>query len=96
MVLPPARSSGAAVPQSDGVWNGAERLDLHHNRGTAMDHSVGVDVSLELSRLCVIGTTRWIVRESRVANGPPALISFRSGLALPRACARLKAGPLSQ
>ena len=35
-----------------------------------MDHYVGIDVSLELSSLCVLDGTGRIVREAKVASEP--------------------------
>src|SRR3954468_18786049 len=61
-----------------------------------MDHYVGIDVSLELSSLCVLDATGRIVREAKLASEPEALIGFLSGLALPLARIGLEAGPLSQ
>ena len=61
-----------------------------------MDHYVGIDVSLELSSLCVLDATGRIVREAKVASEPEALIRFLTGLALPLARIGLEAGPLSQ
>jgi len=61
-----------------------------------MDHYVGIDVSLELSSLCVLDATGRIVREAKVASEPEALIGFLTGLALPLARIGLEAGPLSQ
>jgi transposase len=61
-----------------------------------MDYYVGIDVSLELSSLCVLDATGRIVREAKVASEPEVLIAFLSGLALPLARIGLEAGPLSQ
>jgi hypothetical protein len=61
-----------------------------------MDHYVGIDVSLELSSLCVFDLTGYIVREAKVASAPESLIGFLTGLALPLARIGLEAGPLSQ
>jgi transposase len=61
-----------------------------------MDHYVGIDVSLELSSLCVLDATGRLVREAKVASEPEALIGFLTGLALPLARIGLEAGPLSQ
>src|SRR4051794_21909949 len=61
-----------------------------------MDYYVGIDVSLELSSLCVLDATGRIVREAKLASEPQALIGFLSGLALPLARIGLEAGPLSQ
>src|SRR5579875_593641 len=61
-----------------------------------MEHYAGIDVSLELSSLCIVDTTGRIIREAKVASEPEALIAwFRElGLALTRI--GLEAGPLSQ
>ncbi len=39
-----------------------------------MDHYVGIDVSLELSSVCVLNTAGQIVREAKVASEPEALM----------------------
>jgi transposase len=61
-----------------------------------MEHYAGIDVSLDLSSLCVVDATGRIIREAKVASEPEALITwFRElGLALTRI--GLEAGPLSQ
>jgi transposase len=47
-----------------------------------MEHYVGVDVSLELSSLCVLDVTGKIIREAKVASEPEALVAFIGGLDL--------------
>jgi len=61
-----------------------------------MEHYAGIDVSLDLSSLCVVDATGRIIREAKVTSEPEALITwFRElGLALTRI--GLEAGPLSQ
>src|SRR5438128_6585690 len=61
-----------------------------------MYHFAGIDVSLERSTIWVVDGTGKILRETKVASEPEALIAwFRSlGLALERI--GLEAGPLSQ
>ncbi|MGY2845647.1 transposase [Bradyrhizobium sp. USDA 4509] len=61
-----------------------------------MYHYAGIDVSLECSSVCLVDGTGKILRETKVASEPAALIAwFRSlGLALERI--GLEAGPLSQ
>src|SRR5919206_4633850 len=61
-----------------------------------MDHYVGIDVSLELSSVCVVDATGRIVREAKGASEPEALIGWLRGLGLALARVGLEAGPLSQ
>jgi transposase len=61
-----------------------------------MEHHVGIDVSLELSSLCVLDAAGKVVREAKVASEPEALVAFLRGLGLPIARVGLEAGPLSQ
>ena len=39
-----------------------------------MEHYAGIDVSLELSSVCVVDATGRIVREVKVASEPKALV----------------------
>src|ERR1700712_3548221 len=97
MGLPPVISEAGRLSLRVMVCGtGSERLGPKHHRGTAMDHYVGIDVSLELSSLCVLDAAGQIVREAKVASEPEALIGFLTGLALPLARIGLEAGPLSQ
>ena len=61
-----------------------------------MEHHVVIDVSLELSSLCVLDATGKVVREAKVASEPEALVTFLRGLGVPIVRAGLEAGPLSQ
>ncbi len=61
-----------------------------------MEHYAGIDVSLELSSVCVVDATGRIVREAKVASEPEALIGWFSGLGFKLARIGLEAGPLSQ
>ena len=61
-----------------------------------MDHYVGIDVSLELSSVCILDATGTIVKEAKVASEPEALTTFLTHLDLPLARIGLEAGPLSQ
>jgi transposase len=61
-----------------------------------MEYFAAIDVSLELSSVCVVDGTGRIVREAKVASEPDALARYlrESGLVLTRV--GLEAGPLSQ
>src|SRR3982750_4214803 len=61
-----------------------------------MEHYAGIDVSLELSSVCVVDATGRIVREAKVASEPEALIGWLRGLGLELTRIGLEAGPLSQ
>jgi transposase len=61
-----------------------------------MDYYAGIDVSLELSSVCILDATGQIIREAKVASEPEALVTFLSGLGLPLTRVGLEAGPLSQ
>jgi len=61
-----------------------------------VEHHAGIDVSLELSSVCVVDARGKIVREAKVASEPDALVSFFKGLGSPVKLIGLEAGPLSQ
>src|SRR5919106_6649246 len=78
-------------------WTGAGRGACpKHHRGTTMEHHAGIDVSLELSSVCVVDATGRIVREAKVASEPETLIAWFRGLGVEVARVGLEAGPLSQ
>jgi transposase len=43
-----------------------------------VEHYVGIDGSLELSSVCVVGGRGKIVKEAKVASEPEALVSSRN------------------
>jgi hypothetical protein len=45
-----------------------------------MEHYAGIDVSLELSSVCVVDAQGKIVREATVASEPEALLAFFGSL----------------
>jgi transposase len=61
-----------------------------------MDYYAGIDVSLEQSSVCVVDSSGKIVRETKVASEPEALLQYFADLGLPIIRVGLEAGPLSQ
>jgi transposase len=61
-----------------------------------MDYYAGIDVSLECSSVCVVGTNGKIIREGKVASEPDALIGWFRSLGYELSRVGLEAGPLSQ
>jgi transposase len=61
-----------------------------------MEYYAGIDVSLEVSSVCVVDRTGKIVREAKVASEPEALVRFFSQLEVRVTRIGLEAGPLSQ
>jgi transposase len=61
-----------------------------------MEHYAGIDVSLECSSVCVVDASGKIVRETKVASEPAALIGWLSSLGFGLGRVGLEAGPLSQ
>ena len=61
-----------------------------------MEHYAGIDVSLELSSVCVVDAAGRIVREAEVPSEPEALVHLYKQLGVPVARIGLEAGPLSQ
>jgi len=61
-----------------------------------VEYFAAIDVSLELSSVCVVDGTGKIVREKKVASEPEALAEFFRGTGLTFTRIGLEAGPLSQ
>ncbi len=61
-----------------------------------MDYYARIDVSLELSSVCILDGSGQIAREAKVASVPEALATFLASLTLPLTRVGLEAGPLSQ
>ena len=56
-----------------------------------MEHFAGIEVSLELSSVCVVDAQGKIVREAKVASEPESLVAFFGSLGF----AVKRCGPLS-
>ncbi len=61
-----------------------------------MEHYAGIDVSLELSSVCIVDAKGKVVREAKVVSDPDALVTLFKSLGFPVARIGLEAGPLSQ
>ena len=61
-----------------------------------MEHYAGLDVSLELTSVCVVDAQGAIVRETKVASHPEDLVGYFRSLEHPVTRIGLEAGPLSQ
>jgi transposase len=61
-----------------------------------VEYYAAIDVSLELSSVCVVDGTGKTVRETKVASEPGALVTFFRDLNLVLTRVGLEAGPLSQ
>ena len=61
-----------------------------------MEYFAAIDVSLELSSVCVVDGTGKIVREAKVASEPAALIALFDDTGFEFTRIGLEAGPLSQ
>jgi transposase len=61
-----------------------------------MEHYAGIDVSLELSSICVVDAQGRIAREAKIASDPEALVAWFSEVGFPVKSIGIEAGPLSQ
>ena len=61
-----------------------------------MEYYAGIDVSLELSSVCVVDAHGKIIREAKVGSDPDALADFFCGLGFRVERIGIEAGPLSQ
>lgn len=61
-----------------------------------MEHYAGLDVSLELTSVCIVDEQGGIICEAKVASEPEALIGFLRARELKIGRVGLEAGPLSQ
>jgi transposase len=61
-----------------------------------VEYFAAIDVSLELSSVCVVDGTGKIIREKKVASEPDALVAWFHDTGLEFTRIGLEAGPLSQ
>jgi transposase len=61
-----------------------------------MEHYAGIDVSLELSSICLVDAKGKIVKEAKVVSDPEALVLFFKSLGFAVERIGIEAGPLSQ
>ena len=61
-----------------------------------MEHYAGLDVSLELTSVCIVDARGQIIRETKVPSHPEDLVRYIQSLKLLITRVALEAGPLSQ
>ena len=61
-----------------------------------MEHHAGLDVSLKETSVCIVDGAGKIIRETKVASEPEALVGYFSSLEIKVVRIGLEAGPLSQ
>ena len=61
-----------------------------------MGFYAGIDVSLEMSSVCIVDGSGRIVREGKVASEPDALVAYLKSAGADLARVGLEAGPLLQ
>src|SRR5262245_19486685 len=61
-----------------------------------VNHYAAIDVSLELSSVCIVDVTGKVVKEAKVETRPEALVKFFKAFSHPLTRIGLEASPLSQ
>src|SRR6267378_7636219 len=68
----------------------------HQRRSAAMQHYVGLDVSVKETSVCIVDKAGKVIREVKVATKPAAILAVLTEEALAIERIGLEAGPLSQ
>ncbi|GLR90413.1 hypothetical protein GCM10007857_71280 [Bradyrhizobium iriomotense] len=87
---------GGCPPIDDQAGSRLESAPSIWRRRTAVENYAGIDVSLELSSVCVVDAQGKILKEAKVASEPDALVEFFETLGFAVKRIGLEAGPLSQ
>src|SRR2546421_6942416 len=73
-----------------------EAASKHQRRSAAMQHYVGLDVSVKETSVCIVDKAGKVIREVKVATKPAAIIAVLTEEALTIERIGLEAGPFSQ
>src|SRR5207302_8396891 len=68
----------------------------HQRRSAAMQHYVGLDVSVKETSVCIVDKAGKVIREVKVATKPAEILAVLTEEALAIERIGLEAGPLSQ
>src|SRR6267378_4437641 len=68
----------------------------HQRRSAAMQHYVGLDLSVKQTSVCIVDKAGKVIREVKVATEPMAILAVLTEEALAIERIGLEAGPLSQ
>ena len=99
-VMGPCRNLNEKWLSPEWLVNGvpvfASRAPSNTDGSTAVKHYAAIDISLELSSVCIIDAAGKVVKEAKVETHPGALVKFFKDLRLPLTLIGFEAGPLSQ
>src|SRR6266566_4252368 len=73
-----------------------EAASKHQRRSAAMQHYVGLDVSVKGTSVCIVDKAGRVIREAKVATEPMAILAVLTEETLAIERIGLEAGPLSQ
>jgi transposase len=79
-------------------WSSSDRMEVrgHGMHQPQASHYVGLDVSLKETSVCIVDGAGKVIRETKVASEPEALVDYFSSLTIKVVRIGLEAGPLSQ